>query len=191
MKVLHVGRKAATQVFIRQGSKAITTGAFCVGDPFPLLDQQHQQQHHQQQQQHQHQQQQQQQALRVIQKQGIHGWFRSLFENILPRVGNWKDRVRDEVMHINFERYSNDGNSIDDRNGSRVYEEDMIEATAKKSPRHVGKYDSIYIENESHSLVNNSVWQCSTMRKRKAKMNKHKLKKRRKKLRMNTKQTRN
>ena len=175
--MLHVGRKTATQVFIRQGCKAITTDVFCVGDPFPLLDQQHQQQ--------------QQQALRVIQKQGIHGWFSSLFENILPRVGNWKDRVRDEVMHINFDRYSNDGNSIDDRNGSRVYEEDMIEATAKKSPRHVTDYDSIYIENESHSLVNNSVWQCSTMRKRKAKMNKHKLKKRRKKVRMNTKQTRN
>ena len=46
-------------------------------------------------------------------------------------------------------------------------------------------------EDESNFLVNNSIWQCSTMRKRKSKMNKHKLKKRRKKLRMNTKQTRN
>ena len=37
----------------------------------------------------------------------------------------------------------------------------------------------------------NGVMQCSTMRKRRAKMNKHKLKKRRKRIRMNTKQTRN
>jgi hypothetical protein len=38
--------------------------------------------------------------------------------------------------------------------------------------------------------IENAVLLCSTMRKRRAKMNKHKLKKRRKKLRMNTKVSR-
>mmetsp|Transcript_27421 Transcript_27421/g.26221 ORF Transcript_27421/g.26221 Transcript_27421/m.26221 type:complete len:137 (-) Transcript_27421:236-646(-) len=41
--------------------------------------------------------------------------------------------------------------------------------------------------NELESLEENAIWFGSTMKKRRAKMNKHKLKKRKKSLRMNTK----
>jgi len=61
----------------------------------------------------------------------------------------------------------------------------------KKSCRSIVDSTIICVFNENlKTMLESTINFCSTMRKRKAKMNKHKLKKRRKKLRMNTKVSR-
>ena len=50
--------------------------------------------------------------------------------------------------------------------------------------------NTIGLETDCDINMNNHIWQSSTMKKRRAKMNKHKIKKRKKDLKMNTKSSR-
>ena len=173
MKVLHTGRKTAKQLLCSHiGKKFFVTGTIGIlGHPLHLVDQCSPHNHQQQ---------------PVAQKNS--GWINSFLKNIIQCVG-YREDFSDVILsssNISSKR-DYEVRSVD-MSSSGVYKH-LLESM--QGLRNNDSSDECSKEDESNFLVNNSIWQCSTMRKRKSKMNKHKLKKRRKKLRMNTKQTRN
>ena len=121
----------------------------------------------------------------VTQRNGA--WISGLFQSVVQGLGYKKDF--NEVINNSrgtFDEFKAECRSVDVR--STIY---MQLLESMQGLHRVGSIYDCDDENEEDLLANSSIWRCSTMRKRRTKMNKHKWKKRRKRLRMNTKQTRN
>lgn len=94
-----------------------------------------------------------------------------------------------------FENFINElsltAHSVDDvrRKIATLRVENMVDVKEGRAES-ISEGDTESVNSHTQHILNDSVWFSSTMKKRRAKMNKHKLRKRNKKLRFNTKPSR-